>query len=207
MVKPQVWEPDHQNEFQPLQPNPSFFAPFPLFSSAPTASFRQCWCAREPQLSQAKASLASSEAALPSGGQPLSALFRASFPLAPFPLPDVKHSCLQLDNFLQMKSMPLTVLPVTEGPGCPCVLRYWGGSYKEEQLACTTWVSGAGGLLTQCPALLAFLQMCVPGVFFPVESHFAISCPVPGHSPTPFLPTRSCGPCLAARVSFPDSPV
>lgn len=79
---------------------------------------------------------------------------------------------------------------------------------KQELLAWTTWVSGAGGLLTQCPALLAFLQMCVPGMVFPVESHFAISCPGPGSTPsTPFLPTKSSGPCLAARASFPDSGV
>lgn len=69
-----------------------------------------------------------------------------------------------------------------------------------EQLAPSTWVSGAGGLLTQCPVSLAFLQMCVPGMFFLVESHFAISCPVPGYSlPTPFLPARSPGSCFSGK--------
>lgn len=129
--------------------------------------------------------LASSESLLPPGVQPHSAFSRASFSLAPSLLPDVKHSCFEMDRFLQMKSLPLPALSLTEGPGCPWVLRSWGGSYKQEQLACTTWVSGAGGLLTQCPALLAFLQMCVPDMFFPVESHFAISCPVPGCPPPP----------------------
>lgn len=124
---------------------------------------------------------------------PLCSFQSLSFPLAPFFLPDVKHSCFCMDSFLQMKSLPLAVLSLPEGPGCRCIFRYWGGSYRGEQLALSTWVSGAEGLLTQCPVPLVFLQMCVPGMFFLVESHFAISCPVPGCSappPTPLPPYK-----------------
>lgn len=141
-------------------------------------------------LSQGKARLASTQTLLPSGVQPHSTFFFQSlFPSGSISPPRCETQLplhRQIFFFFQMKSLPLAVLPLPEGPGCPCMLQYWGGSYRGEQLPPSTWCLGLGGcLLTQSLVPLAFLQMCVPGLFFLVESHFAISCPVPGYSPTP----------------------
>ena len=50
----------------------------------------------------------------------------------------------QLFFFLQTNSLPLAVLPLPEGPGCPCMLQYWGESYRREQLPPSTWCLGLG---------------------------------------------------------------